>query len=191
MPHRVSAALDEAAVSQPLPPADRLILPAAAILILSATSAVFAADIGLKDSGYTAAPAYEWTGLYFGAHMGYAWGNSNWTANTVAPAEPFASGSLNLAQPIDSFRESGSFFGGAQIGYNYRLPGNFVIGAEADASGPSFQTPEGISIGASTSLASPSGPETYSQTVLISGTVRARLGYAAGNWLFYGTGGLA
>ena len=106
---------------------------------LLASSVVFAADLGLKDSGYTAAPVYDWTGLYFGAHMGYAWGNSNWSASTVDPAETFASGSLNLAQPIDSFRESGSFFGGAQIGYNYKLPGSFVIGAEADASGPSFQ----------------------------------------------------
>ena len=54
-----------------------------------------------------------------------------------------------------------------------------------------FRTPDGISIGASTNLSSPSGPENITQTVLISGTMRARLGYAAGNWLFYGTGGLA
>ena len=158
---------------------------------LIASCAVFAADASLKDAGYAAAPAYDWTGLYFGGHMGYAWGNSNWTASTLDPAETFASGSLNFAQPIDSFRESGSFFGGAQIGYNHRLPGGAVIGFEADASGPSFQTPEGISIGGFTNLASPLGPETYSETVLVSGTVRARLGYAAGNWLVYGTGGLA
>ena len=161
-------------------------------LITSCTA--FAADITSKEPAavsYTVPSPYDWTGLYFGAHLGYAWGNSNWTASTVDRADTFASGSLDLAQPIDSFRESGSFFGGAQIGYNYKLPGSFVIGAEADASASSFQTPDGISIGASTNLASPSGPENYTQTVLISGTVRARLGYAAGNWLIYGTGGLA
>ena len=159
-------------------------------LSLIASCAAFAADASLKDAGY-AAPAYDWTGLYFGGHMGYAWGNSNWTASTLDPAETFASGSLNFTQPLDSFRESGSFFAGAQIGYNYKLPGSFVIGAEADASGPSFQTPEGISIGGSTNLASPLGPENYTETVLVSGTVRGRLGYTAGNWLIYGTGGLA
>ena len=87
MPHSVSAAMGKAAARPPSPPTDRLILPAAAILILSATSAVLAADFSLKDSGYAAAPAYDWTGLYFGAHMGYAWGNSNWTASTVDTGE--------------------------------------------------------------------------------------------------------
>jgi high affinity Mn2+ porin len=160
---------------------------------LIASCTAFAADMTAKEpaAAYVEPSAADWTGLYFGAHMGYAWGNSNWTASTVAPAETFASGSLDFAQPIDSFRESGSFFGGAQIGYNYQLPGSYVIGFEADASGASFQTPDGISIGGFTNLASPLGPETYSETVLVSGTVRARLGYAAGNWLIYGTGGLA
>ena len=35
------------------------------------------------------------------------------------------------------------------------------------------------------------GSGTYSETVQFSGTLRARLGYAAGNWLFYLTGGFA
>ena len=35
------------------------------------------------------------------------------------------------------------------------------------------------------------GAESYSETVLSSGTVRARIGYAPGNWLFYATGGFA
>jgi high affinity Mn2+ porin len=35
------------------------------------------------------------------------------------------------------------------------------------------------------------GSGTYSETVQFSGSLRARLGYAAGNWLFYLTGGFA
>ena len=35
------------------------------------------------------------------------------------------------------------------------------------------------------------GTATYSETVQFSGTLRARLGHAAGNWLFYLTGGFA
>jgi high affinity Mn2+ porin len=141
---------------------------------------------------YAEPSAYDWTGFYLGGHVGYAWGTSNWTANTtISPVKTFATGSMTLAQPINTFNEAGSFFEGFQAGYNYRLPNNFVIGAEVDASFPSFQNIEGISIGGTSTLASPLGPETYSETVLMSGTVRGRLGYAAGNWLVYATGGLA
>ena len=128
--------------------------------------------------------AEDWTGFYAGGHLGYAWGNSNWTTAG-------ASGSFNLAQPIDTFKESGSFFAGVQAGYNYMLPNRLVVGVEADASFPSFPNLSGISIGGSSTLSFPSGPQTFSETVLASGTLRGRIGYAPGHWLFYGTGGFA
>jgi len=159
---------------------------------LLASCAVLAADVGLKDSSHAAPPAYDWTGYYFGGHAGYTWGNSNWTASTTAaPAETFASGSLSLTQPINTFNEAGSFFEGFQGGYNYKLPNNFVIGAEADISFPSFPNVEGLTTGGISTLSSPLGLENYSETVLMSGTVRGRLGYAVGNWLLYTTGGFA
>ncbi len=126
----------------------------------------------------------DWTGFYAGGHFGYAWGNSNWTT-------PGISGSLDLAQPINIFDESGSFFAGVQAGYSYMLPNRFVVGVEADASFPSFPNLAGISIGGSSTLFSPFGPETFSETVLSSGTLRGRIGYAPGHWLFYATGGFA
>ena len=127
----------------------------------------------------------DWTGFYAGGHFGYAWGNSNW-------ATPGMSGSLDLAQPIDTFKESGSFFAGVQAGYNYMLPKRFVVGVEADASFPSFPSLSGISIGGVSIVNSPTfGQESYSETVLSSGTLRARIGYAPGHWLFYATGGFA
>jgi high affinity Mn2+ porin len=130
--------------------------------------------------------AYDWSGFYVGMQAGYAWGSSNWTV----PGS--SSGSLNLAQPIDTFNEAGSWFLGLQAGYDYMLPNRFVIGGVVDASFPSFQTLAGISIGdISPAFASPNGPETYSETILDFGTVRGRIGYAPGNWLFYATGGLA
>jgi high affinity Mn2+ porin len=50
----------------------------------------------------------------------------------------------------------------------------------------------GISIGGNTTLNSPTnGPESYSETMLDSGSVRGRIGYAPGNSLFYATGGFA
>jgi high affinity Mn2+ porin len=154
-------------------------------------SAVHAAD--LSSVLPTKAPpqsststAYDWTGFYLGGHLGYAWGNSNFTGPGGI------SGSLNPAQQVNQFDEAGSWFLGVQGGYNYMLPNRFVLGAEVDASFPSFQNLSNYSIGGIVPLvATPFGPETYEETVLSSGTVRGRVGYAPGNWLFYVTGGFA
>ena len=79
-----------------------------------------------------------------------------------------------------------------QAGYNYMLPNRIVVGAEADVTFPGFPNSAGISIGGASNLTSPTlGAETFSETVLASGTVRGRIGYAPGSWLFYATGGFA
>jgi high affinity Mn2+ porin len=150
-----------------------------------------AADIILATKALppNTASAYDWAGWYVGGHLGYAWGASNWTASSAGI--PFASGSIGLYQPFDGFTGDGSYFGGFQVGYDYMLPNRFVIGGVADASFPSFPNLSGISIGGTSLLASPAGEESYSETVLSFGTVRGRIGYAPGNWLFYATGGFA
>jgi len=164
-----------------------LAVAAAAIVMASARSAA-ADDIVVTKAApvQDAVPfAYDWSGFYAGGHLGVAWGSSNWSG-------PGITGSTNLFQPIDSFNEAGSFFEGLQAGYNYMLPNRVVIGAEVDASFPSFQNLAGISIGGISNFTSPTlGPVSYSATVLSSGTVRGRIGYAPGNWLFYATGGFA
>ena len=72
------------------------------------------------------------------------------------------------------------------------LPNRIVVGAEADVTFPGFPNNAGISIGGTSNLTSPTlGAETFSETVLTSGTVRGRIGYAPGSWLFYATGGFA
>ncbi len=163
--------------------------------LLMAAQCAFAAD----DIVATRAPAIPnslpssaWTGFYAGGHLGYAWGSSNWTASTPAMPAPSTSGALNLFQPFNAFDETGSFFTGLQAGYNYALPNRFVLGAEVDASFPSFLGNSGVSIGGTSTFASPTlGAVSYSETVLSSGTVRGRFGYAPGSWLFYATGGFA
>ena len=52
------------------------------------------------------ASLYDWTGFYVGGHMGYAGGNSNWTANPTQAGLPSTSGSVDMTLPIDSFAES-------------------------------------------------------------------------------------
>jgi high affinity Mn2+ porin len=174
------------------PTQQRLAFPAAAILLLSATSAGFAADASLKDSGDAAAPC-AWNGFYAGGHIGYAWGTSNYTISpTPGEAPGSASGSLDFSQGFNSWNEGGSWFEGLQAGYNYTLPNRVVLGVEADGSFPAYQNLSGVSIGSVTNFASPSfGAGSYSDTLIASGTARARIGYAPGNWLFYVTGGFA
>jgi high affinity Mn2+ porin len=135
-------------------------------------------------------PAYNWTGFYAGGRVGYAWGTSNWTGS--APGALNISGALDLFQSFNAFKDTGSFSQGLQAGYTYMLPNRVVVGAEADVNFPGFPNAAGISIGGSSNLTLPAlGAETFSETVLTSGTVRGRIGYAPGSWLFYATGGFA
>ncbi len=137
-------------------------------------------------SASAARTPYDWTGFYLGGNLGYGFGNSNWNAG------PGASGSFSFSQPIDSFNESGSVLGGVQAGYNYMLPNRFLLGAEIDATFPGYQTLTGLSTGNIANFTSPAfGPQSYTDTLLWSGSARLRLGYAPGDWLFYVTGGLA
>jgi high affinity Mn2+ porin len=133
----------------------------------------------------SAPAAYDWSGFYLGGHLGDAWGSSKWTT------APGLSGAINLFDPYDIFTGDGSFFEGLQAGYNYMLSNRVVIGAEIDASFPSFPNLNGNTIGGTSYLSSPFGLENISENVLASGTVRGRIGYAPGNWLFYATGGFA
>ncbi|MBV9238288.1 MAG: carbohydrate porin [Xanthobacteraceae bacterium] len=130
---------------------------------------------------------YDWTGFYLGAHLGYAWGRSNWSEQPDGLSD-----TLNMFQRYDAFTGTGSWFGGLQAGYDYMLGNRVVVGAVADLSAPSRQSLNGISIGGTSTFTSPSlGQESLRETMLDLGSVRGRLGYAPGNWLFYATGGFA
>ena len=151
----------------------------------SAQAADLSAIMAMKAPQAPAPAAYDWTGFYIGGHIGYAGGTSNWTT------APGLGGSVNFFQPFDAFTGGGSYFGGIQAGYDKLLPNRFVIGAELDASFPTFPNLNGVAIGGISTFNSPFGPGSYSETTLASGTVRGRIGYAPGQWLFYATSGLA
>ncbi|MGO8918749.1 MAG: carbohydrate porin, partial [Stellaceae bacterium] len=169
----------------------RLLVAGVSLIVLAGRAA--ADDIMMTKAPaipYAGPSAYNWSGFYAGGRVGYAWGTSNWTSNT--PGAPNVSGALDLFQPLDAFKDTGSFSQGLQAGYNYMLPNRILVGAEADVTFPGFPNSAGISIGGASNLTSPTlGAETFSETVLTSGTVRGRIGYAPGNWLFYATGGFA
>ena len=158
----------------------------ASVAILLTGSAT-AADLPYKAPVAQPSAAYDWTGFYFGVNEGYAWGHSNWTASSGGSV--LDNGSLNLAQGYDANNQGGSWFNGLQIGYNRMLQNRVVIGAEADISASSFPNYSGNRIGNTINVLQ--GTETYSDNVFASGTVRGRIGYAPGNWLFYATAGFA
>jgi high affinity Mn2+ porin len=139
-----------------------------ALGVLSLDGAV-AADIPLKAPRIQ--QIVDWTGLYFGAHAGFGRGHSN----AVLSDPSIATTSHSFGGPI----------GGLQAGYNVQLPSRIVLGFEADVSFPNYI--DGNSVISTLATAKSYVVEQMDFT----GSARGRLGYAAGPYLFYATGGLA
>ena len=76
--------------------------------------------------------------------------------------------------------------GSAQIGFNQQM-GAWVWGVEADIQGSDINGSQSVLRPALGLFPNLSG---VTQDMDWFGTLRLRGGYAAGNWLFYGTGGL-
>jgi high affinity Mn2+ porin len=157
-------------------------LIAGIVTLLALTAACRAADLPTGIGVTGPIRSYDWAGVYVGAELGYATGASNWSASgSGAPL----SGSFDVFREFDAFEGTGSYFEGLAAGYNYVLPSHLVLGVEGDLSFPN-------DISGSQAVSSVSaGEASYSDTVLMSGTARGRLGYAFHNWLLYGTVGIA
>jgi high affinity Mn2+ porin len=143
-----------------------------------------AADLPLKAPAATAA-VFSWTGFYIGGHVGYAGGNTSWTATEAGAAVPTLNGSIDLFNGYDPFKGTGSHFIGLQAGYSKMLSSRWLVGFETD-----FSSPNTIA-GTQTISSALIGQASYNDTVLQFGTARARVGYAFDHWLVYGTGGVA
>jgi len=154
---------------------------------LATAERALAADNSMPVKAPPAASAttYDWTGFYAGGHLGYAAGSSNWSAASTGAVAPALSGTLDLFNGFDAFKGTGSYLLGLQAGYNYMLPSRWLVGVEADVSFPSTVG------GTATFSSAATGAASYAEQVEFSGTVRGRIGYAPGHWLFYATGGLA
>jgi outer membrane immunogenic protein len=135
---------------------------------------------------------FDWEGFYVGAHTGTATNAVSFTQTDVTwscVAGTVCLGPPRIPTTTVNTGETGTLratnvIGGLQAGYNWVLPGPYLFGLEADISGTDIS---------STVLTSPPGdPQAVAQwndKVNLFGTARARLGYIAGPWLFYATGG--
>ncbi len=112
-----------------------------------------------------APPVYNWTGFYFGGHIGGGYANSSW--------------SDEFTGANDTFNTGVGFLGGAQAGANVQFNA-LVLGVEGDFSWTDLKGSGTDSIG-----------DTISTDPQWTSTVTGRIGAAFDRLLFYGKGGLA
>ena len=157
----------------------------AALIGLSAFSAQ-AADLAARP--YVKAPvapvAYlTWNKCYVGVSGGYTTPGNRSTS--ITPNDPDLALSQTLGNVPFSLGSdpSGGIIGGT-AGCNWQT-GSLVLGGETDLSWTSQRSTSATTLGFFAVTT------TYHEELEALGTVRGRLGYAAGPTLFYATGGLA
>ena len=176
---------------------NKILLAASALVSLSLLApAAHAADV--------AAPAvYDWSGFYVGLNAGIAWNNTEIDNDIkydgLDEPPPWLDDVGNDLTGDDSV-----FTGGALIGYNWQMD-SLVLGVEADINYLGFSgdashdrdlggvDPEVLSFAAVPDKEQPHLNSTHDLSFDADwfGTLRGRVGFAADNFLFYGTGGLA
>src|SRR6266436_6205449 len=145
-----------------------------AAIFAGASPAAFAADVPIRGPGpvppymtpnpcYNCNYYYNWTGFYIGATVGAAWERSTLTDN-------FFNVSFN--------NDRSGFIAGGQIGYNWQLSPQFVVGVEWMFDGTDLKSDTTTVVGAAVI-------RTSSKVDWIT-SLAARFGWAANNWLWYG-----
>jgi outer membrane immunogenic protein len=155
----------------------------ARLYLLSTVSALalagnaFAADMPVKAPPQVVVVAPSWGGFYLGGHAGFAW-----LRHSDTISGPFLATICTVATTQTcSLKDTGAVAGG-QVGYNWQQ-NNLVFGVEADGSWT------GLKKTASSAVAGVTGG--INDKVEWLASVRGRLGWAVGDMLFYGTGGVA
>ncbi len=142
-------------------------------LLVSAAAIAFAAP-ALADGVLPIPDAYNWTGLYAGGQLGWAWSQTD-TTTTRSTTGAFVGSATD---------DRNSFRGGGQIGYDFMTMSGLVVGGRATFLWGSSSTTTNSNAAGTNVSTSASGDD-------IGGTVNARLGYAFGDFLPYATGGWA
>lgn len=134
-----------------------------------------AADLPTKAPPLAPAPIlYNWNGFYVGGHIGYGWNNID-----SATSDP----NTGVVEKTGSSERNG-VFGGGQIGYNYIVKPNFLVGVEADFDGADLSANNDDCLDPFHCVHIDGKNDWF-------GTVRGRLGYVQNNWLLFATGGVA
>lgn len=156
----------------------KILLAGAALALIAAPA--LAADLPqrtyAKTPVYVPPPVYNWTGFYFGGHVGGGWANQGSTELAPGTAA-FPTGSAFTKNNLSGF------LGGVQGGFNWQAS-NLVVGVEGEYSW--------ADVSGSATTASPVLPGFTSNVTAKDkdyALATGRLGYAADNWLFFAKGG--
>jgi outer membrane immunogenic protein len=171
----------------------KLIVGAVAAGALLSGGSALAADMPMHaKAAPPVAAVYDWTGLYFGGHVGGAWQEQRFedpvgyvAMNGLFAPPAFTSGALG--QNVSKT----SFLGGGQVGANYQI-GRFVIGSEFDASWTHLRsTYTGAFVVSPIAFPGVTGGETFTSSSDWVATATTRLGVARDTFLLYGKAGAA
>jgi len=141
----------------------KILLGTVGLVALCASAPALAADLApYTKAPAMAAPVYNWTGFYIGAHAGGA----------------IAGG---IVDPASGDTSDGQYLGGVQVGADYQFAPHWVVGIEGQYSWLSSNN---------TAVNFPGG-FVYSNDERALGSVTGRLGYVVGPVLLYSKGGYA
>jgi outer membrane immunogenic protein len=163
------------------------LLPAVAGVCVGLTQSAFAADMSVRPVARPAPPPalYNWTGLYFGGHLGGAW-----TSDDPAGVAIVGTGTGAVGATSGDMGQS-SFLGGVQLGYNWQFAPNWVIGIEGDFSWADLSSTQTGSLVTAGGLAIPGTSATFTRDFDWMASLRGRIGYTWDRWMLYFTGGAA
>jgi opacity protein-like surface antigen len=133
---------------------------------------------------------HDWSGFYAGMNAGIAWGHFDPMTSTVQGGGITNIGTVALinaagAQTAGPF----GFAGGVQGGYNWQS-GSWVAGIETDVSYLHLNFTSATYVPFSPINTRTGEIKAYDNVNWVA-TLRPRLGFASGSWLYYVTGGLA
>ena len=157
---------------------------------LAAASAVLISAVPAVAQDYD----QTWTGFYAGASVGGVWGNTSnrlrlERGNGAVVIPPADIASLN-ALVTDDHDNNGGFAGAIEAGYNYQM-GAFLVGLETDFVFLDVDESTSKTFQSTLPLAA---PLRYTLEQKVSSdwvwTLRPRLGYVSGPWMFFGSAGI-
>jgi outer membrane immunogenic protein len=170
-------------------------LAAIFVLLALGQTGVSAADMAVKARPLAVDPAYDWSGFYVGAGIGWQRDEARWETTAIGnpPLAPAAVGRVGLGGPIATFNAD-QFRLAGYAGYNVQL-NRVVVGVEGDIA-TGFDNKKTLNYIPGTVFGPPGGNTPLGDVTTVehlwNGSVRGRIGYlATPRLLIYGTAGLA
>jgi outer membrane immunogenic protein len=168
----------------------KLVLGTVALTAAGLVNVASAADLPVKAPPIVPV-VYNWTGCYIGANGGWKWGRFNESVDTAGGSAfipgvgliPFAPGHVDLDHATAT---SGAF--GGQIGCRWENAEHWVFGVEGDFDWTNLHATVFNTSPTTTGLFP---GDYFDNRMRWEGSGRVTLGRSYGQWLFYGTGGIA